>query len=97
MIIYRRKIRIKNNKYKSYYCYVCKAEKTLKNVKEKVIVELIKPKFNIFIAQNTVREERTINYENMKENFIKEVSILNCNLQIIYEDYNSTVLRKINR
>lgn len=84
----------KEYKYKSYYCYFCKAEKTPNNVKEKVIIDLIKPKLNEFKVQNTVREERTINYENIKEDIKKEISVLNCNLQIIYEDYKKHSISK---
>ena len=31
-------------KYKSYYCNLCKDEKTPKNIREKDIIKLIKPK-----------------------------------------------------
>lgn len=84
----------KEYKYKSYYCYFCKAEKTPNNVKENVIIELIKPKLNEFKVQNTVREGRTINYENIREDIQKEISVLNCNLQIIYEDYKKHSISK---
>lgn len=80
--------------YKSYYCYFCKAEKTPNNVKEKVILELIKPKLNEFKVQNTVKEERSTNYENIREDIQKEISVLNCNLQIIYEDYKKHSISK---
>ncbi|WP_281704923.1 recombinase zinc beta ribbon domain-containing protein, partial [Aeromonas taiwanensis] len=38
----------KDYKYKSYFCYFCKAEKTPNNIKERDIIELIKPKLKNF-------------------------------------------------
>ena len=84
----------KEYKYKSYYCYFCKAEKTPNNVKENVIIELIKPKLNEFKGQNTVKQEKLTNYENIRENIQKEIYVLNCNLQIIYEDYKKHSISK---
>lgn len=81
-------------KYKSYYCNLCKAEKTPNNIREKDIIELIKPKLKEFKIQNTLKEERVIDYEKEKENILKEISILNSSLQIIYENYKKKNISK---
>ena len=63
-------------KYKSYYCNLCKDEKTPNNIKEKDIIELIKPKLKDFKIQNTLNEEKVIEHKNVKEEILKEISIL---------------------
>lgn len=80
-------------KYRSYYCYFCKAEKTPNNIREKDIIELIKPKLKEFKIQNTLKKDN-IDYEKEKENILKEISILNSNLQIIYESYKKKIISK---
>ncbi|MFS6251963.1 recombinase family protein [Streptococcus agalactiae] len=80
-------------KYRSYYCNLCKAEKTPNNIKEKDIIELIKPKLKEFKIQNTLKKDN-IDYEKEKENILKEISILNSNLQIIYENYKKKIISK---
>ncbi|WP_456151799.1 recombinase family protein [Citroniella saccharovorans] len=96
---FRSDIRQKKNsdkiyKYKSYYCNLCKAEKTPNNIKEKDIIELIKPKLNDFKIQNTLNEEKVIEHKNVKDKILKEISILNSNLQIIYENYKKKNISK---
>lgn len=81
-------------KYKSYYCNLCKAEKTPNNIKEKDIIELIKPKLKDFKIQKTLKEERVIEHKNVKEDILKEISILNSSLQIIYENYKKKNISK---
>lgn len=81
-------------KYKSYYCNLCKAEKTPNNIKEKDIIELIKPKLKDFKIQNTLNEEKVIEHKNVKDKILKEISILNSNLQIIYENYKKKNISK---
>ena len=81
-------------KYRSYYCNLCKAEKTPNNIKEKDIIELIKPKLEDFKIQKTLKEERVIEHKNVKEDILKEISILNSNLQIIYENYKKKNISK---
>lgn len=81
-------------KYKSYFCYFCKAEKTPNNIKEKDIIELIKPKLKDFEIQNILKEDKVIDYMNVKEDISKEISILNSNLQIIYENYKKKNISK---
>ena len=81
-------------KYKSYYCNLCKAEKTPNNIKEKDIIELIKPKLKDFKIQNTLNEEKVIEHKNVEEDILKEISILNSNLQIIYENYKKKNISK---
>ena len=81
-------------KYKSYFCYFCKAEKTPNNIKEKDIVEVIKPKLKDFKIQNVWKEEIVVNDDNIKEDILKEISILNSNLQIIYENYKKKNISK---
>lgn len=81
-------------KYKSYYCNLCKAEKTPNNIREKDIIELIKPKLKEFKIQNTLKEERVIDNEKVKEDILKEISILNSNLQTIYENYKKKNISK---
>lgn len=81
-------------KYKSYYCNLCKAEKTPNNIKEKDIIELIKPKLKDFKIQNTLNKEKVIEHKNVKEEILKEISILNSNLQIIYENYKKKNISK---
>lgn len=80
-------------KYRSYYCNLCKAEKTPNNIKEKDIIELIKPKLKEFKIQNTLKKDN-IDYEKEKENILKEISILNSNLQNIYENYKKKNISK---
>ena len=84
----------KDYKYKSYFCYFCKAEKTPNNIKERDIIELIKPKLKNFKIQNTLKEERVIEYKNVEEEILKEISILNDNLQTIYENYKKKNISK---
>ena len=81
-------------KYRSYYCNLCKAEKTPNNIKEKDIIEIIKPKLKDFKIQKTLKEERVIEHKNVKEDILKEISILNSNLQIIYENYKKKNISK---
>lgn len=81
-------------KYKSYYCNLCKDEKTPNNIKEKDIIELIKPKLKDFKIQNTLNEEKVIEHKNVKDDILKEISILNSNLQIIYENYKKKNISK---
>ena len=71
----------KEYKYKGYFCYFCKAEKTPNNIKERDIIELIKPKLKNFKIQNTLKEERVIEYKNVEEEILKEIAILNANSQ----------------
>lgn len=84
----------KDYKYKSYFCYFCKAEKTPNNIKERDIIELIKPKLKNFKIQNTLKEERVIEYKNVEEEILKEIAILNANLQTIYENYKRKNISK---
>lgn len=84
----------KDYKYKSYFCYFCKAEKTPNNIKERDIIELIKPKLKNFKIQNTLKEERVIEYKNVEEEILKEIAILNANLQTIYENYKKKNISK---
>ncbi|MDU2132644.1 MAG: conjugal transfer protein, partial [Finegoldia magna] len=81
-------------KYKIYYCNLCKAEKKPNNIKEKDIIELIKPKLKDFKIQNTLNKEKVIEHKNVKEEILKEISILNSNLQIIYENYKKKNISK---
>lgn len=81
-------------KYKIYYCNLCKAEKKPNNIKEKDIIELIKPKLKGFKIQNTLNKEKVIEHKNVKEEILKEISILNSNLQIIYENYKKKNISK---
>ncbi len=81
-------------KYKIYYCNLCKAEKRPNNIKEKDIIELIKPKLKGFKIQNTLNKEKVIEHKNVKEEILKEISILNSNLQIIYENYKKKNISK---
>ena len=84
----------KDYKYKRYFCYFCKAEKTPNNIKERDIIELIKPKLKNFKIQNTLKEERVIEYKNVEEEILKEIAILNANLQTIYENYKRKNISK---
>lgn len=81
-------------KYKSYFCYFCKAEKTPNTIKEKDIIELLKPKVKAFKIQNTLKEERATECKNVEEEILKEISILNANLQTIYESYKKKNISK---
>ncbi|MEF3317530.1 recombinase family protein [Peptoniphilus grossensis] len=81
-------------KYKSYYCNLCKAEKKPNDIKEKDIIELIKPKLKGFKIQNTLNKEKVIEHKNVKEEILKEISILNSKLQIIYENYKKKNISK---
>ena len=84
----------KTYNYRSYFCYFCKAEKTPNNIKEKDTIELIKPKLKDFKLQNTLKEERAIDYGNVEEEILKEISTLNGNLQTIYESYKKKNISK---
>ena len=84
----------KEYKYKGYFCYFCKAEKTPNNIKKRDIIELIKPKLKNFKIQNTLKEERVIEYKNVEEEILKEIAILNANLQTIYENYKKKNISK---
>ena len=84
----------KEYKYRSYFCYFCKAEKTPNNIKEKDIIERIKSKLKDFKIQNTLKEYKVIDNEKVKEDILKEISILNSNLQIIYENYKKKNISK---
>ena len=79
-------------KYKSYYCNLCKAEKTPNNIREKDIIELIKPKLKDFKIENTLKKDKVIDNEKVKEDILKEISILNSNLQISYESYKKKII-----
>ena len=84
----------KDYKYKSYFCYFCKAEKMPNNIKERDIIKRIKPKLKDFKIQNTLKEERVMEYKNVEEEILKEISILNDNLQTIYENYKKKNISK---
>ncbi|HER3862569.1 TPA: conjugal transfer protein, partial [Streptococcus pyogenes] len=73
---------------------LCKDEKTPNNIREKDIIELIKPKLKDFKIQNTLNEEKVIEHKNVEEDILKEISILNSNLQIIYENYKRKNISK---
>ncbi|HEM4335547.1 TPA: conjugal transfer protein, partial [Streptococcus suis] len=64
------------------------------NIREKDIIKLIKPKLKEFKIQNTLKEERVIDNEKVKEDILKEISMLNSNLQIIYENYKKKNISK---
>ena len=81
-------------KYRNYYCYFCKTSRTPNNVKERKIIEFIKPKLERFKIKNGVNEERMIHPENSREDLLKEIDLLNSNLQIIYENYKKHILSK---
>ncbi len=81
-------------KYRSYYCNLCKAEKTPNNIKEKDIIELIKPKLKDFKIQNTLKEEMATECKNVEEEILREITILNANLQTIYESYKKKNISK---
>lgn len=83
----------KEYKYNIYFCYFCKAEKTPNNIKERDLIELIKPKLKDFKIQNRLEEERSIEYKNVEE-ILKEISILDANLQTIYESYKKKKFQK---
>lgn len=84
----------KEYKYKGYFCYFCKAEKTPNNIKERDLIERIKSKLKDFKIQNTLKEERNIEYKDVEEEILKEISILNANLQTIYENYKKKNVSK---
>ena len=84
----------KEYKYRNYFCYFCKAEKTPNNIKERDIIKRIKPKLKDFKIQNTLEEERVMEYKNVEEEILKEISILNDNLQTIYENYKKKNISK---
>ena len=84
----------KEYKYRNYFCYFCKAEKTPNNIKERDIIKRIKPKLKDFKIQNTLKEERVIEYKNVEEEILKEIAILNANLQTIYENYKKKNISK---
>lgn len=84
----------KEYKYKGYFCYFCKAEKTPNNIKERDLIERIKSKLKDFKIQNTLKEDKVIDNEKVKEDILKEISILNSNLQIIYENYKKKIISK---
>lgn len=73
----------KEYKYRNYFCYFCRAEKTPNNIKERDIIKRIQPKLKDFKIQNTLEEE-----------ILKEISILNDNLQTIYENYKKKNISK---
>ncbi|HEL1383308.1 TPA: recombinase family protein, partial [Streptococcus equi subsp. equi] len=81
-------------KYRNYYCYFCKASRTPNNVKERDIIELIRPKLDEFKLQNTEKDKKTMDYEKIKEEYLREISALNSNLQIIYENYKKNSISK---
>ncbi len=81
-------------KYRRYYCNLCKAEKTPNNIKEKDIIELIKPKLKDFKIQNTLKEEMATECKNVEEEILREITILNANLQTIYESYKKKNISK---
>lgn len=84
----------KEYKYRNYFCYFCKAEKTPNNIKERDIIKRIKPKLKDFKIQNTLEEERVMEYKNVEEEILKKISILNDNLQTIYENYKKKNISK---
>ena len=84
----------KEYKYRNYFCYFCKAEKTPNNIKERDIIKRIKPKLKDFKIQNTLEEERVMEYKNVEEEILKEIAILNANLQTIYENYKKKNISK---
>lgn len=55
---------------------------------------MIKPKLKDLKIQKTLKEERVIEHKNVKEDILKEISILNSNLQIIYENYKRKNISK---
>ena len=55
---------------------------------------MIRPKLDEFKSQNTEKEESIIDYEKRKEEYLKEISELNSNLQIIYENYKKNSISK---
>ncbi|WP_269212590.1 hypothetical protein [Streptococcus equi] len=59
-------------KYRNYYCYFCKASRTPNNVKERDIIELIRPKLDEFKLQNTEKDKKTMDYEKIKEEYLRE-------------------------
>ncbi|CAL7880338.1 Recombinase [Fusobacterium necrophorum subsp. funduliforme] len=84
----------KEYKYRNYFCYFCKAEKTPNNIKERDIIKRIKPKLKDFKIQNTLEEERVMEYKNVEEEILREIAILNANLQTIYENYKKKNISK---
>lgn len=94
MILDKRKIQIKYTSIKVIIVIYVKLRKTPNNIKEKDIIELIKPKLNDFKIQNTLNEEKVIEHKNVKDKILKEISILNSNLQIIYENYKKKNISK---
>ncbi|HEK9513217.1 TPA: conjugal transfer protein, partial [Streptococcus equi subsp. equi] len=72
----------------------CKASRTPNNVKERDIIELIRPKLDEFKLQNTEKDKKTMDYEKIKEEYLREISALNSNLQIIYENYKKNSISK---
>ncbi|HEK9146729.1 TPA: conjugal transfer protein, partial [Streptococcus equi subsp. equi] len=71
-----------------------KASRTPNNVKERDIIELIRPKLDEFKLQNTEKDKKTMDYEKIKEEYLREISALNSNLQIIYENYKKNSISK---
>ncbi|HEK9464405.1 TPA: conjugal transfer protein, partial [Streptococcus equi subsp. equi] len=67
---------------------------TPNNVKERDIIELIRPKLDEFKLQNTEKDKKTMDYEKIKEEYLREISALNSNLQIIYENYKKNSISK---
>ncbi|HEK9747790.1 TPA: conjugal transfer protein, partial [Streptococcus equi subsp. equi] len=58
------------------------------------IIELIRPKLDEFKLQNTEKDKKTMDYEKIKEEYLREISALNSNLQIIYENYKKNSISK---
>ncbi|HEK9362935.1 TPA: conjugal transfer protein, partial [Streptococcus equi subsp. equi] len=52
------------------------------------------PKLDEFKLQNTEKDKKTMDYEKIKEEYLREISALNSNLQIIYENYKKNSISK---
>lgn len=55
---------------------------------------MIKPKLKDFKIENKLKEDKVLDNEKLKENILKEISILNSNLQIIYEKFKNKNISK---
>lgn len=55
---------------------------------------MIRPKLDEFKLQNTEKDKKTMDYEKIKEEYLREISALNSNLQIIYENYKKNSISK---
>ncbi|HEK9281249.1 TPA: conjugal transfer protein, partial [Streptococcus equi subsp. equi] len=53
-----------------------------------------RPKLDEFKLQNTEKDKKTMDYEKIKEEYLREISALNSNLQIIYENYKKNSISK---